>query len=305
MKPQMNFKALMLITVLTLAPTFGFAAGSGDGSGNSNGGGGAQIESFFRVRAYSLISKISLNSEANGFCDSSTLENALDNSEVRIVKQLSVDSESIKESKLDPSNLDAWTKKGDIQLLKSSWSEFFKANSLIDRNNRSLDALIIHEIYRATGSCQDNHFKITDRVYQLINGEQILRQKFSESYNFKYVYTLRIAIKSFLGDKHLMSFGIGICDAEIKAGTTLNCFIRGEAYGNENPNYRILKDIKIVSVVHHNDFIEIDTGSNTTEEVFPGRPSGDFNNQLQFISATHPFLVIHNIRNGEWSSSIQ
>lgn len=279
------------------------------------GGGGAQIESAFRIQGYALISKIANNREANAFCDAGTLQSALDDSDVRIVDKL-VDPSS---SKPVPANLDAWTVKSDIQLLKGPWQSYFDPKTPVSPKDRSLGALIIHEIYRATGTCDDDHFKITDRVFQLINGGQVVHQNFSEAWSFAYVYRMS---KCNDGDDRDDYWCISqaapnvegdfyICEnpLPLAANSRTSCmqitnwttstisrdvfFMDGpDPYGHQILGYEIAR----LSQMGCRSNVAFNSGAVLTP---------DYVNSIPFISPQHPLVVVHDIRNGTWSGSIQ
>jgi len=133
--------------------------------GGESGGGGAQIESAFRIRARDLISQIDHNSAANALCSSQVLLAALDNTDIRVVDKLA--------GATHDGSFDAWTvpgsagKPGKMQLLKSSWDGFVN-NTSATFAGHSVDILILHEVYRATQSCNDERFVLSDQIPALL-----------------------------------------------------------------------------------------------------------------------------------------
>lgn len=148
--------ALGLSAILGSVAPICFAAG------NEGSGGGAQIESAFRIRAYELISRIAATPAADALCPASTMQDALEGTKIRVVDQL-VDPQT--HQPITNQKLDAWTTSGEMQLKQASWARFLNFPILV--SGKSVDVLILHEVYRATaGKCDDNNFKISDKIFR-------------------------------------------------------------------------------------------------------------------------------------------
>lgn len=133
-------------------------------AGNEGSGGGSEIESTFRLRASILIDEVAKSREADKLCSSENLRSSLDKTRIEIVEKLINPATHRPVSR----SLDAWTSPGEIQLLRSSWVSYFDS-SYIPSNGKSIDALILHEVYRATaGKCLDDRFVLTSRVLPLL-----------------------------------------------------------------------------------------------------------------------------------------
>ncbi len=145
----------------------------------SQTGGGAQLESAFRLRGIELISSVANSPAANNQCSYTVMKIGLESTKIRVVDTL-----------IDPSthfpitnqNLDAWTSPGDMQLLERSWRLFLNSSYVPAPMGKSVDTLILHEIYRSTGVCDDENFKISDSVLELIRTSV----KLSKEFDFKY-----------------------------------------------------------------------------------------------------------------------
>jgi hypothetical protein len=303
----------IILFTLTTAFFYGVFMSATATAAGQNGGGGAQIDAAFRTTGYSLIARIGANPAANAYCDATTLQSALDKSNVRIVDRLV----NPKTNEPITENLDAWTIPGDIQLLKSSWSGFVGPNSLIGEARRSIGALIIHEIYRATGVCNDDRFRITDRIFQLINGGELVHKNFSEGFTFKVAYYTVDFAKD--GDSYYHAHyascpldhrggvgGILLCDRVAVAGGEATCLYVG--FNSEADLYKNLKFTAVdVGLSGLSSCLQIEDRLNdrNSDESFLFSFGPDIDNQIQFISAEHPFVFVHDIRAGKWSGSMQ
>ncbi len=144
--------------LVTSSPLWTMAAGGGA----LDGGGGTRIEAIFRIRARELIEAIEINTKANSLCSATTLRGTMA-SKILVVSQL-VDSKGRCKGLSD---LDACSYPGEIQLKKNSWEKFF-GSTKTSVGGRGTDALILHEIYRATPGCNDDDFQITDQVMPIV-----------------------------------------------------------------------------------------------------------------------------------------
>lgn len=131
-------------------------------AGIKEGGGGTRVEAAFRIRARELIEALAKRDAATALCPAAEMREALA-SEIRVVGEI-VDPHGrcvpIKE-------VDACTYPGDIQLKQQPW-EGFLSHTHNRTGARGTDALILHEIYRATKNCNDDKFVITEQVYPLV-----------------------------------------------------------------------------------------------------------------------------------------
>lgn len=130
--------------------------------GIKEGGGGAHIESQFRIRARELVNAATALESANLLCPSAALKTALTSS-IRVVKEVSDPKGRCKSTQ----ELDACTYPGDIQLKQATWERLF-SQPQTKIGSRGLDALILHEMYRAAKGCDDDNFAITDKVFPQI-----------------------------------------------------------------------------------------------------------------------------------------
>ncbi len=173
-------KGLAYSLVLTgiLVNSFCFAQNIvNEGSGTS--GGGAEIASQFRLRGTDLINAVEQSPAANALCSAQEMRTGLDGTKIRVV-DIIINSET--NQPVTDQSLDAWTTPGDMQLLRTSWATFF--NPTLPNNARSIDTLVLHEIYRATGKCDDNNFIISDKILKLLK----LSNKYEEEYKFNFAY---------------------------------------------------------------------------------------------------------------------
>jgi|GEM_PF-6375908 len=295
--------------LLVFGLTFASTANAG-----VDGGGGAQIESAFRLRAYGLIAKIADNAQATQFCSATTLQNALDHAKIDIVREL-----------LNPQTgrpitqiLDAWTIPGDIQLLQRSWQNLVGTNAS-GNTSKSVDQLILHEVYRATGSCDDEQFKISDRVFGYLSGDPI--GNYSEVFTFKYAYYSKHFRGNF-GEEYAITpwmktdtGNLWVCDLAPSvenfsapafsvwqlAGdqTYVNCFDGHYIYQN-------------LEVAETGSYAE-QCGSGGYETIWDSHYvskvnislSDDWQNQEKAVSPGHPLVLVHDIQNGSWSLALE
>lgn len=150
-------------------------------AGGADGGGGAQIESAFRLRAYDLISRVGATPTANAVCAASVMQDALDHTRIRVVRQL-INPGTHKP--ITDRDLDAWTVQGDMQLLHS-WARYLN-DTATPASGQSIDVLILHEVYRATGGlCDDEYFKISQHIPELLKQptqySMIMKLSYAES----------------------------------------------------------------------------------------------------------------------------
>lgn len=260
MKSQLKRLAPVFVTLL-LSSTPTLAADIG---GNGSGG-GARIESAFRIRAYELISKISDSPAADALCSATVLKTALESSEIAVVDKL---VDPVSKSPIVDKALDAWTTPGKIQLLQTAWIDFLKLGS--NQAERSVDVLILHEIYRATnGICNDEKFAISGKVLPLLNGPK----RFSEVYKLAY--------------GTVGSWENLYCEEPVKEGVEVSC-LDSRADG--------LRIVRGVGIIQHGWLVG-KVWSFETSRVRQSRPF-HFNEQQQFwrllryISPDHPLYVI-------------
>jgi hypothetical protein len=172
MKSQLKRLAPVFVTLL-LSSTPTLAVTGGNGSG-----GGARIEGAFRIRAYELIAKVADSPAADALCPAAILKAALEKSEIAVVDKL---VDPVSKTPIVDKALDAWTTPGRIQLLQTAWTDFLRLGS--NQAERSVDVLILHEVYRATsGLCSDENFAISGKVLPLFNSSK----RFSEVYKIAY-----------------------------------------------------------------------------------------------------------------------
>jgi hypothetical protein len=187
--------------VLTTSPAFAV----------KEGGGGAQIESAFRLRGTELIAAIAQSPEADKLCSATVMKTGLDGSKIRVVDRL---INPVTGKPIVGQDLDAWTTPGDMQLLLSSWDQFFDVD--VSHTGKSVDTLILHEIYRTTVLCNDNNFKISENILKLLN----LSNKYSKTYTFSYPAMISGIPAKF-----------AVCDHPLAAGpVTVKCAYVGYYY---------------------------------------------------------------------------
>lgn len=199
---------------LTLTLSLGLLLGATAFAGSGTSGGGARIESMFRVRAYELISKVGRSPGAESLCSSAAMREALETSTVRVVDTLMDGDTTVDRA------LDAWTVPGDIQLKTASWEKYAVGDRAPE--DKSLDGLIIHEVYRATGTCDDNRFVISQKVIDLIYSNA-LQPRTSQMLTFKYKGTISTSYSK-QGGIHRTK--MVMCDAPISEASLnddINC----------------------------------------------------------------------------------
>ncbi len=194
-------KNLFLVLVLISSVSYG----------SQGRGGGSRVAGAFRLRAYEIIKRISLNPNAEMLCASSVMIQALGNSEVRVVPDLIdlVTKLSVNDPRLKkPSEfLDAWSMPGDIQLL-NTWKDFVDAEK--SKEGDSVDLLVLHEIYRSTGNvCLDERNLRSTQVISLLS----VPLRHSKIYKFNHlVQDVRTIARGSLRPQSRQ-----VCDLELKS----------------------------------------------------------------------------------------
>lgn len=131
-------------------------------NGVGAGGGGSRISTGFRLNADDLISEISENAAANRLCPSATMKKALDRSKIDVVDVL-IDLNTGKP--VTNIRLDAWSRPGNVELRRTSWSGALQEDGRLDPG---VNPLILHELYRTTGTCDDDTGALSSRVATLL-----------------------------------------------------------------------------------------------------------------------------------------
>lgn len=129
------------------------------------GGGGSQIETVFRLRAVGIIDRIKGQQDADKLCSAKTLRAALDKTKVRLREKIIDKRGNCSKQEL----LEACTYKHDIQLLEVKWATHLSP-AATPETRESVDAFILHELYRATGSCNDDNYVLTMQAVPLLKG---------------------------------------------------------------------------------------------------------------------------------------
>lgn len=273
-----------LMALLLVVPALSHARG-GDGSG-----GGAQIESAFRTRAAGLIDRISRSSAADALCSANTLQATLDSARIDIVDQL-IDPQTHRQ--VTRPNLDAWTTPGYIQLLKGPWTHYVDPAAIV--TGRSVDVLILHELFRATGgACLDDNFVNTDRIFPLLAQ---LQAKYSKTFQFSCNATAQLSGYNQNHGSTYYSTAI-FCDQVPENGQPVSCMFL-EYYGgfSESP-----RDMGVVQAPFTSDPLNfakaatLDLKSKTLTE----SQLSAISTLLQFISPSQPFYVVIDTQTGTW-----
>lgn len=143
---------------------------------NSGGGAGSSIEAKFRLRADRLIQMIADHRGADSICSAELLQKGIEQAKITAVHKI-----------VDPKGLcsedfghEACTYPGAIQLAKAKW-EVLLSDRGTTEEKRSTDLLILHELYRAAGSCHDDNFKLSFKTLKWINFENDSKIPFGEA----------------------------------------------------------------------------------------------------------------------------
>ncbi len=239
--------------------------------------------------------------QANSACSSTTLQNGLEHTQIRIVDHL---SDPNTHQPLDDKNLDAWTIPGDMQLLLSSWSRFFDPQGYVT-SGRGVNTLVLHEVYRTTGTCNDDNFRLSEKVMHLLEGSGTSR--FSEAFAFKYGY-----ITDNRDETNTESWGMEsptasspadmLCDkpiphtAQALKGMIFNCIgVEGTLY----------EKMQISKVNMDDGSLRWWVDSVGQFKTIPNFGGDDLANQWLDVSPSHPFVVMHDITNGNWTWGMQ
>lgn len=147
----MKIFKLTTVLVLLLSMTSSYAG--------NEGGGGSRLESAFRMTALSLIHQVEKNTDASQLCAADLIRDGLNSSSIKVVDVLLDNSGNPFKNQ----NLDAWTRPGLIQLRSPAWLQYLKTDGSLDS---SVGALILHELYRTTSSCDDDTGALSTIVIQ-------------------------------------------------------------------------------------------------------------------------------------------
>jgi hypothetical protein len=124
------------------------------------------------------------------------------------------------------------------------------------------------------------------------------RSTFSEMFEFPYQANFSVCVPGGRAwGQTETCFDISMCDKSLdalKQGAKANCLQIASPGGTSN----LFKNVTYAFVDSSS------TASYETAENFGGF-SRDITNQLQFISATHPFVLVHDIEKGTWTYSIK
>lgn len=299
---------LLIVSVMTALSASAFAR-----EGTVGGGGGAHIEAAFRLRAQTLIGQIENSPSASALCAAADMREAL-KSKIRVVDQL-IDSATGQPPK--ETNLDAWTVPGDLQLLKTSWEKFFKAEEV--KTGRSVDVLVLHEIYRATKSCNDEQFAISDKIFGLLEEPGIdslvlkLGYKHPEGEHTSIHFTDRKGVPydpSKYSPAYIFST-VTLCDMNIwtkaAVGKTANCMSISDEDTDSGTVYgmRFLR-ATVKKVIKHSFQIEVqlfvhDAPPPLLESRVDVSTLRLFENFTKGISTARPIYFVYNMEYGFWS----
>jgi hypothetical protein len=130
-------------------------------NGHDQGGGGSRVESAFRLSATDLIKAVGNNKWAQSFCPADLMTKSLNGAKVLVVDTLT----DLNTGKPVDTQLDAWTRPGTIQLRKAAWEKYLTSG---DRLDKSVSALVLHELYRSTGACDDDNGSLSTTVVKLL-----------------------------------------------------------------------------------------------------------------------------------------
>lgn len=130
------------------------------------GGGGSRIETAFRLRAYEIIQRIEKQELANKMCSAERLRTSLDKTRIRLRSKLKDPKGNCSSQEL----LEACTYKHDMQLLEVKWATHLSPAATPEMRE-IVDALILHELYRATGTCNDDNYILTTKAFPLLKND--------------------------------------------------------------------------------------------------------------------------------------
>lgn len=272
---------LSLLTVGALStPSLSFA----QRRGTSDGGGGHRIQAEFRSRAQNLIEAIDNIPMAGQSCSASTMRKTLLASEIKVVDVL----RDLKTNEI-VEGYDAWTHPNFIQLREKDWKEYFSGNKSVDRH-------ILHEVYRSTGVCDDESYKLSNEVLKIL-------KTWSRTYRtYKFIYKYPV---QGISDKTEILF----CDQHA-AFVILNClYIENGSVSvysaiKSNASHLSLKAIgQRVSTGEWGDNLVFSVPENKERYKilsFKLNESPEvFKNLLQQSSQIQPFRITIDLRNGE------
>jgi hypothetical protein len=299
--------ALFLFLVPALIAASAQVASAGEGGGTSVGGGGAQIEASFRLKAYGLIQRIGEKADANALCSAQVMRAALDQTKISVVPKL-IDPATGKPIALI---LDAWTVPNHIQLLQESWQNMIGVYSHPFRLKESVEVLILHEIYRSTGTCDDDRFTISQKAYSLISGQA--RSNYSEAFTFSYPYYWDYYPESchrYHDNARYVDRLQGVCDRPVTRtgfapGTRANCVVMYSGY-----EYALYKNASSVDMTSRDQACDLPLSGLLVSTDRNIEPINSYKltiseNTLKNVSPAHPFVLVHDIKNDTWQGEMQ
>lgn len=247
-------------------------------------GGGAQIEAAFRLRAVELIRSIADSPKANALCAAEVMSSGLRSVKIRIVDEL-IDPATGKS--LTDKNLDAWTSPGDMQLLKPSWAGYFDPSRA--SFDGSVDTLVLHEVYRSTGTCDDDKFQISDQILSLLTLPTRYAQVFA-------VTTSQPSLRLSSGNDDRKHFVY--CDAKPEIGLVTTCaFLWPKSEVQQDYDFNLIRGT-----------IQASVPNPILQETFSlqMRPlaAAEFiqiSNLLAFASEQNPFFIVFDLQYGLWA----
>lgn len=255
------------------------------GSGDGTRGGGAQLEAAFRLRATELIQSVSNSTEAAQLCPAEALRTGLDATQILIVDELT-DPETGKP--IAGRKLDAWANPGQLQLLRSAWTAYldpFQSNPA-----KSVDALILHELYRTTsGHCNDDDFRLSRQAMGYLR----LPSKFAQIFAFMGTQPAVRLLNTDMEQTHYT-----YCDVTPDLGATLTCaFLWPRSIQQPELDLRIVRGT-----------VEVIGGDPVLREKFSlnVRPlsreeSRQLLNLLAFVAAERPFYLVFDLQFARWA----
>ncbi|MGZ6468719.1 MAG: hypothetical protein ACXWQJ_15575 [Bdellovibrionota bacterium] len=306
---------LLLLTAFVCASPIASASAEGP----SGSGGGALIEAAFRLRAGQLIAKIATSPEANQLCSADLMAGSFQKTKIRVVDEL-----------IDPStgkapvdtNLDAWTIPGDMQL-KKEWQEFFRHSEA--REGRSLDILILHEIYRTTKTCNDDQFAISEKIPPLFalpsSSTQVYRLTTKISPDNFTIYAYKKKSSALDGGDSYYSSDFAVCNLSISdkknIGKTITCLVlanNNDTHNMDNISFAVGTSLVQGKLTRYRKTIakenyKLEDIDVSFQENIPQPPGDSFRysgretlmNMLTQVSAEHPLYLVYDTESDAWS----
>ncbi len=262
----------------------------------NDGGGGHVIRNAFRLRAAELILMVQTTPEADAICSSDIMKTAYDSHQVKIVSIL----KDLKTGQpIADQLLQAYTQAGVIQLLEAPWQKQLIDTPKSGEDLTASDALILHELYRATGKfCPDEKEARSTSVIQILRQKRNRYTKWFSLYkidtqNMPKVPTLR---KSSLYDKYTE----GLCTKDLSICLQIFMPTRCDREGETLSSDLILYKKKDETETDYAPFTKSPSEETKCAKIYSFPFSTYINGIMGLMDENTTFHLVIDLQTGNW-----